>query len=163
MPRDPFENTVAFLIQDVTRLLHREFDQRMKPLGLTRAQWWVISKLHFSNGVTQSELAADLGFSKAALGGLLDRLEAKGWIRRRTHPTDRRARLVFLTPKVDPLLDEIRRVANEMNADVQAGLDRTQSRELAGLLKLIRGNLSMDQELPDNLATTAGRHRIKTA
>jgi len=163
MPRDPFENSVAFLIQDVTRLLHREFDERMKPLGLTRAQWWVLSKLHFSNGVTQSELAADLGFSKAALGGLLDRLETNGWIRRRRHPEDRRARLVFLTDKVDPLLDEMRHVANAMNADLQAGLDRAQSRELALLLKRVRANLDPEERLPENLATTDGRRRIKTA
>src|SRR5438046_669126 len=86
-----FEDNAGYLIAEVNRLMSRDYDRRMRALGLTRAQWWVLAQLHFHDGVTQSVLSADLGFSKAALGGLLDRLEDKGWIERRPHPHDRRA------------------------------------------------------------------------
>jgi DNA-binding MarR family transcriptional regulator len=148
LPRDPYENTPAFLIHEVTRRLNREFDLRMSALGLTRAQWWALAKLHFDSGVIQSELAAELGFTKAAVGAVLDRLEAKGWIRRRPHPEDRRARLVFLTPAVAPLLEAMRRVAVEMNEDLVAGLNPAQVAEFERMLKRARDNLSVYEGPP---------------
>ncbi|MCC7411375.1 MAG: MarR family transcriptional regulator, partial [Gammaproteobacteria bacterium] len=65
MARKAFEHQVPYLIYEVERLMSREYDRRMRTLGLTRAQWWVLARLYFNDGVTQSELAEDLGFSKA--------------------------------------------------------------------------------------------------
>ena len=92
-----FRSNAGYLIHEADRLMSRQFDRRMRALGLTRAQWWVLAQLYFNDGVTQSELAQELGFSKAALGGLLDRLEAKGWLERRPHATDRRAKRLYRT------------------------------------------------------------------
>src|SRR5260370_31973343 len=77
---------IGFLIHDVSRLRRTAFDQRMKPLGLTRSQWWVLSGVsrHGDSGVTQTELANVLDLGKVALGGLIDRLEERGFVKRHT-------------------------------------------------------------------------------
>ena len=104
MFREDLSRNFGFILNDVARLLRTTFDRRVKSLGLTRSQWWVLNHLFRNDGVTQSELADMLEIEKATLGRLLDRLEAKGWVRREADAADRRARRVFLTDEVEPAL-----------------------------------------------------------
>ena len=50
-------------------------------------------------GATITELAAHLGVTRQAAAQLVDELEAKGYVERRPHPHDARARLIMLTDK----------------------------------------------------------------
>src|SRR3546814_12675126 len=63
----------GFLIHDVSRLRRVVVDRALKPLGITRSQWWVLAFLSRRDGMTQTALAADLDLTKVALGGLPDR------------------------------------------------------------------------------------------
>ena len=65
----------GFLIHDVSRLRRVVVDRALKPLGITRSQWWVLAFLSRRDGMTQTALAADLDLTKVAIGGLLDRME----------------------------------------------------------------------------------------
>ncbi len=73
----------GFLIHDVSRLRRVAVDRALKPLGITRAQWWVLAFLSRRDGMTQTALAADLDLTKVAIGGLLDRMESAGFVERR--------------------------------------------------------------------------------
>src|SRR5690349_15114747 len=53
------------------------------------------------------ELAAHLGLDKSSVTGLIDRAERRGWVRRRSTPTDGRAVLVSCTPEGRRLIDEV--------------------------------------------------------
>ena len=85
---------------EVARLMRTAYDRRIRKLGLTRAQWWVLTHLYRSNGVSQTELAETLEIEKPTLGRLLDRLQAKGWVRREHDASDRRVWRVHLTDEV---------------------------------------------------------------
>lgn len=87
----------GFLIHDVSRLRRIVVDRSLKPLGITRSQWWVLAFLSRRDGMTQTALADDLDLTKVAIGGLLDRMEASGYVERRPDPQDGRLRRVFLT------------------------------------------------------------------
>ncbi|MCA1727455.1 MAG: MarR family winged helix-turn-helix transcriptional regulator [Actinobacteria bacterium] len=50
-------------------------------------------------GTRLSDLAARANMTPQAMGELVDDLESLGYVRRRPHPDDRRAKLVVLTPK----------------------------------------------------------------
>lgn len=50
-------------------------------------------------GTRLSDLAARANMTPQAMGELVDDLEGLGYVRRRPHPDDRRAKLVVLTPK----------------------------------------------------------------
>ena len=80
MFREDLSRNFGFLVNDVARLLRTAYDRRVRALGLTRSQWWVVTHLFRASGVTQSELAEMLEIEKPTLGRLLDRLEAKGWV-----------------------------------------------------------------------------------
>src|SRR5664279_2238688 len=67
---------LGFLMHDVSRLRRNVFDDFMKPMEMTRSQWWILAYLSRQDGMIQSDLANVLDIGKAALGGLIDRLES---------------------------------------------------------------------------------------
>ena len=142
MFREDLSRNFGFIIQDVARLLRTAFDRRVKSLGLTRSQGWVLNHLFRNNGVTQTELADILQVEKATLGRLLDRLEAKGWVRRENHADDRRAKRVFLTDEVEPALRAMRAAAAELRRDALSGLAADDQTRFVDALLAIKANLS---------------------
>lgn len=94
----------GFLLYDAARLLRRDFENRAKSVGLTRAQWSVIAHLLRGEGITQKALADMLDLKAITLTRMVERLEEDGWIMRRAHATDRRPKLLFLTTKVKPIV-----------------------------------------------------------
>ena len=140
--REDLSRNFGFILHDVARLMRNTYDRRMKVLGLTRSQWWVLTHLYRNDGVTQSELADILEIEKPTLGRLLDRLEAKGWVRREEHAADRRAKRVFLTEEVGPAMKAMRAAAAEMRRDALAGLSDDEQQHFVDTLLLIKANLS---------------------
>ncbi|HEU4378240.1 MAG TPA: MarR family transcriptional regulator, partial [Hyphomicrobiaceae bacterium] len=77
------EHYIGYTISDVARLMRTVFERRVRAVGLTRAQWMVIARVHRRPGLSQSEVADLLEIEKASAGRLVDRMEAKGWLTRR--------------------------------------------------------------------------------
>ena len=65
MFREDLSRNFGFILNDVARLMRTTFDRRVKSLGFTRSQWWVLNHLFRNDGVTQSELADILEVEKA--------------------------------------------------------------------------------------------------
>ena len=103
-----WELRLGFLVHDVSRLRRRVVDRALKPLGVTRSQWWVLAFLSRSDGMSQVALADELDLGKVALGQLIDRLEKTGFVSRRADDEDRRVKRVFLTRRGQALIARIR-------------------------------------------------------
>jgi DNA-binding MarR family transcriptional regulator len=113
----------------------------MKPLGVTRSQWWVLAYLSRHDGMIQSDLADMLELGKAALGGLVDRLEASDFIQRRADATDRRVKRIYLTEKGVQIIKEMRNSNHDMSERILNGLDEAERQNLFELLALVKKNL----------------------
>ncbi|MGL4728792.1 MAG: MarR family winged helix-turn-helix transcriptional regulator [Bosea sp. (in: a-proteobacteria)] len=86
----------------VVRLHNRalaEMSARLKELGLSIAQFDLLSTLTESEGLSQSEVAARLYVTKGNVSGLVDRLEQSGLVERRAIAGDRRSFALYLTPE----------------------------------------------------------------
>jgi DNA-binding MarR family transcriptional regulator len=142
MLREDLSRNFGFILHDVARLLRTTFDRRVKPLGMTRSQWWVLNHLFRNDGAMQSELADVLEVEKATLGRLLDRLEQKGWIRRENDPGDRRVRRVYLTEEVEPVIKTMRAAAAEVRREALAGLTPEQQARFVDTLLAVKANLN---------------------
>jgi DNA-binding MarR family transcriptional regulator len=153
---------VGRLIHDVARLHRKVFDTEMQPAGLTRSQWSVLSCLARQQGetLTQTDIARALEIGKVTLGGLIDRLEAKGFVRREFTVDDRRVKQVRLTPKgmraatttnvVRPIVDDL----------VMRGLSPLARRKIVEALVTMRGNLlQMRRGRPESLPRIPRRLR----
>lgn len=71
--RDP-NQSVGFLVNDVARLLRRNFNRRAQELGLSQAQWQALAYLSRQEGVNQVTLAESLDIQPMTLAHLIDRL-----------------------------------------------------------------------------------------
>ena len=141
MFREDLSRNFGFLLNDVARLLRTAYDRRIRSLGLTRAQWWVLTHLYRGDGVSQTELAETLEIEKPTLGRLLDRLQAKGWVRREHDARDRRMWRVHLTEEVAPALRTMRALAAELRRDALAGLSASERERFVDTLLAIKANL----------------------
>jgi MarR family transcriptional regulator for hemolysin len=117
---------IGFLIHDVSRLRRTVVDKALRPMGVTRSQWWVLANLsrHNGQGMMQTELAKVMDVGKVTLGGLIDRLEASGLVKRQADPSDRRAKRVVMTTKGTKLLSEIQHIAVVVNGQILNGIPR---------------------------------------
>ena len=136
-----WELRLGFLIHDVSRLRRSAFDRCLKPLNVTRSQWWVLAYLSREDGMTQSQLAEELDLGKVAIGGLIDRLEKSGLIRRQPDATDRRVNRVFLEPQSKQLIAKMRKVSHGMNELILKGLEEVELEATALTLDIMKHNL----------------------
>lgn len=132
---------ILFLISDVGRLLRTYADQKARQFGMTRAQWAVLLKLERHEGAQQSELAEFLEIQPITLTRLVDRLCDSGLIERRPDPSDRRAKLLYLTPEARPLLAQISKQVEEVAEEVLSGIDPEAIDAVLTQLGIARENL----------------------
>ena len=154
MKRENVERNFGFLVHDIARLMRMNYDRRVKRLGLTRSQWWVITNLYRNDGLTQSELAETLDIERASLGRLLDRLEANGWVRREPCHKDRRAKRVRLANEVGPVMREMRAIAAGLRHDAMSGFAPEEQEAFVDVLLAIKSNLvALNGQAPSGQST----------
>jgi DNA-binding MarR family transcriptional regulator len=158
---------IGFLIHDVSRLRRTAFDQRMKPLDITRSQWWVLTGIsrHGNSGITQTELAQVLDLGKVALGGLIDRLEERGFVKRYADVDDRRVNRVHVTHKGQAVLDKMTAIGMEMNTKIMKGVALDRQHLLAELLSIMKKNLIAMDVVPGSVDRRRGKnnaHRVRS-
>jgi DNA-binding MarR family transcriptional regulator len=141
LPATDWELQLGFLIHDVSRLRRSAFDRCLKPLNVTRSQWWVLAYLSREDGMTQSQLAEELDLGKVAVGGLIDRLEKSGLLRREADASDRRVNRVFLEPQSKQLISKMRKVSHQMNETILKGLPHADLEAAAVTLEGMKRNL----------------------
>lgn len=101
---------------------------------LTSVQFAALDLIAQQPDLDQASLAAAISFDRATMGGVIDRLEAKGWVQRTISAQDRRARLLRLTPEGQKLLADVRPVVLSLQDDILEPLtpkERNQFMELA--------------------------------
>lgn len=139
-------DSLGFLISDVSRLMRRRFDERARLIGVTSAQWRTLVTLSRNEGINQGGLADLLEVEPITLCRMIDRLEEAQLVERRRDPADRRAWLIYLTPKALPLLGQFRALADVMIESALFGLDEGQRAQLMDSLATIRTNLNTPSE-----------------
>lgn len=135
-------DSIAFVISDVSRLMRRRFDERARLIGVTRTQWRVLKFLQRGEGINQGGLADLLEVEPITLCRMIDRLEEAGLVERRRDPADRRAKRIFLTERARPLLDDLGRIADDLVETVLAGVSAEEHDAVIAILHRIHSNLS---------------------
>lgn len=145
---DLLDNT-AFLITDIARLYRTHFDGRMKALGLDRSEWWLVAYLVYFNGATQQALTELTDLSKGGMGKLIDRMEARGLVRRESSRDDRRINRILLTEAGWTVGAEVDAQAVKATKNAVAPLTDDECRTLNALLARMRAaNLDDDDPGP---------------
>jgi DNA-binding MarR family transcriptional regulator len=139
-------DSLGFLIADVSRLMRRRFDERTRRIGVTRAQWQTLTVLSRHEGSNQGALAEFLDVEPITLCRMIDRLEESGLVERRRDPADRRAWRIYLTESAQPVLAQIRAIADELFRNVLDGVSEADRAIVAASLTMLRNNLNNNDE-----------------
>ena len=83
------------------------FMQEVAELGLTPVQYSSLHCICNQPGLDQKSLARAVAFDTSTIGGVVDRLEARGLVKRSVSPPDRRVRLLTPTDQGLTILDAV--------------------------------------------------------
>ncbi|WP_439566727.1 MarR family winged helix-turn-helix transcriptional regulator [Sphingopyxis sp.] len=134
--------TIGFLLNDSARLFRRAFNARTRDTGITALQWRLITYLRRHEGIRQGPLAELIEVEPITLSRMIDRLVEADLVERRADPTDRRAWLLYLTPRTGDLLNAMRADIDAMTAEATEGLSAAERDQLVALVERVRANLS---------------------
>lgn len=98
----------GFHIRRLQQIAVAIFLQETEAHGITPVQYAALQTVNDTPGLDQRSLARAIGFDTSTIAGVVDRLEARGWVRRNASPTDRRVRLLTITEAGQALLAAVR-------------------------------------------------------
>jgi len=136
------KDSLGFLVADVSRLLRNTFQRRLGAGNLTFLQARALVYISRHEGVRQNQLADLLEIQPITLVHIIDQLEARKLVKRTTDTRDRRAKLLFLAPTAQPVLDSIEAVVESIRDDAMSGLDHGEAARTIAALHRIRANLN---------------------
>lgn len=138
---DP-ESVPSFWINHASRLLMREFEQRLRPLDFGMAYLPVIMALHEEGPLSQKVLAERTRVEQPTMAALLTRMERDGVIEREAHPTDKRSMQIKLTPKAKARLPKAIDLLTEVADRVTEGFTASERAMFLTFLKRAVHNLA---------------------
>jgi MarR family transcriptional regulator for hemolysin len=110
-------------------------NERLRSIGQTDARCAALAEIAGAPaGVVQRELSQRLGVEEPTVVRLVDALEAAGWVERRAHELDRRAKVLQLTPEAQPVLDQAETIVGELQDELFADIDPS---ELATCVRVL--------------------------
>jgi DNA-binding MarR family transcriptional regulator len=137
------EPGIGHRLHAVARLIRRRFERNVRQAGLpiTRLQAALLIYIARHPGVGQTAAASDLDIEPIALVRMLDRLHEEGLVDRHAHPTDRRARTLWLTALAWPVVDRILEINSAIRAEASAGISPAARELLMEALDHMKNNL----------------------
>lgn len=123
------------------RRLHQQstqlFAQRTQAAGydLTSVQYAALDAIASNPHIDQASVAEMIGYDRATIGGVIERLDNKGWVRRVVSAQDRRSRELSLTAKGNKIYLGLQPIVHALQADI---LEPLSEAEQERFIKLAR-------------------------
>ena len=126
------------LIRRAQQIAVALFMEECAGLDLTPVQYAALAAIRQFPGIDATRLAGEIAFDRPTIGGVLERLEAKGLVARSATPDDRRVKLLRLTGAGLRLLERAEPSVESAQERILAGLARDErARFMALLTKLV--------------------------
>jgi DNA-binding MarR family transcriptional regulator len=104
---------LSYRVKRLYLLLAQRIDDGLKPYGIGRSQYQVLSRVAREGTLTQKDLQHAMHIEAATLTCIVDVLAAKGWLERLESPDDKRVRVLLLT---DDGRDKLARIPDQYEA-----------------------------------------------
>jgi DNA-binding MarR family transcriptional regulator len=134
------DNNVGLLMKRAVQSMRQSIDRGLAPHGLTQAQWLPLVRIAHGGCTTIAALARDQAIDPGAMTRAVDRLQAKGLLRRERSAPDRRVVTLVLTDAGRAAAALVPPVAVQaLNAHL-AGFSHAEWQQLVGLLTRVLAN-----------------------
>ena len=111
---------------------------------VTPVQFAILNALMDDPGEDQVTLAGRVAFDAATSGSVIGRLEAKGWVRREADPSDKRRKLLWVTPAGEEVALQMKRAVSRVQSRLLGPLSAVERKQFGALLgKLVAGHEDM--------------------
>ncbi|MBN2872101.1 MAG: MarR family transcriptional regulator [Halothiobacillaceae bacterium] len=153
------EDRIPVLLHRVDQLWRQLLDLELAHHGLSQAKWRTMAILSlYPEGLIQSELAEELGIEGPSLVAMVDRLSRDEWVERVQCGSDRRCKIIRLTERALPLIDELRTGAEKLYARTFAEVD-VPGVDIADVERFM---VALRDRLHDNLPERKRQQRRRT-
>lgn len=135
------DHRAGFIFSDIARFRARLFDRMLAPHGLTTSQAWVLAQLFVEDNLPQKEIARRMDVGTVTVGGLVERLEARGLVGRSVDENDRRIKRVKLKEAARPFGRIMTACGIQVNETAFTGFEDEIAQQMMEGLLAIRNNL----------------------
>lgn len=113
---------------------------------MTPVQYAALAVLRDHPGIDQATLAGLIAYNRVTIGGVISRLESRGYVDRMIRHNDRRARVLTLTDRGQSLLLTVDHAVRGTQDQILAPLDPKERAQFMALLeKLTRAGNSLSR------------------
>ncbi len=131
---------LMFLLSEASHALTTELTAGLAELGISPRGHCVLSKAR-GHERTQTQIAELAALDKTTMVVTVDHLESAGLAERRPSSTDRRARIIALTPAGERVVAKADAIVARIYADVLGALpSRERDGFVGGLVRLVEGD-----------------------
>jgi DNA-binding MarR family transcriptional regulator len=130
---------LCFALHSAAHAVHAAYAPLLQPLGLTYPQYLAIAALNAADGLTVSQLGAELRLDSNTLTPLLKRMEAAGWLTRTRDTKDERQVRLRLTEAGRTLAAQTATVPRAFAE--KTGLQQAELADLRDILAALRDKL----------------------
>lgn len=125
---------LGYWLRRVSNAVSGRFARALQAEGTSVAEWVLMSVLSECGQATPGELAEIVGMTRGAVSKIVDKLEAKRWLRSRSAAEDRRVRLLSLSREGRRCRPVLAKIADQGEAHFFACLNAGEKRTLQALL-----------------------------
>lgn len=143
------EEWLPFLLAKSHQEAHSMMKDAVADFGLTPPQFATLAFLWKCDGFNQHELGCLMRVDRTTIGGIIDRLEKLGYIRREPDPQDRRSYVLFVTPRGKLVRDDILSSLETVGSIIDGRLTREEQQQLYVLLRKFRMPNPKEEEKND--------------
>ena len=126
---------------------------------LTPVQFAALFGISEHPGLDQISLAGLIAYDRTTIGGVIDRLEAKMLVKRKSSSDDRRVRILYVAPEGQQLLKQIIGIVENVQKEI---LDPLSSEERATFMLLLGKLVQAKNERTRVPMRPVNQRRVKT-
>jgi MarR family transcriptional regulator, organic hydroperoxide resistance regulator len=154
-------SSLGYLFKEAHAAYTNALRRKLKPYGITLAQWYFLRELWQQEGLTQSELSRRMAISEPTTATALRLMQDRGLIDRRQKKEDLRGLYIFLTAKGRSLRETVLANVLTVNDEASRGVSAdTIGRIQAGVRQMI-ANLAAE-ERPGKRQLRPARRALKS-
>jgi DNA-binding MarR family transcriptional regulator len=129
------------LIRRAQQIAVSIFADSLAASDITPVQFAILNALSETPDIDQVTLSKRVAFDPATSGSVIGRLEAKGWLARQAHATDRRRKLLVVTPAGLQALAGMQTAVADVQSQILAPLNADEQKQFVDLLaRLVAGH-----------------------
>lgn len=135
------EHSFHYLLLANQAMLHKQLLAQLKDTGLTLGQPKVLDYLRQHDGANQAEIARACHIEPASLTSVLNRMEEKELVERRTQQGDRRSFSVYLTAQGRQLALRVEQAFEELEEQALQGVSEAEREQFLAVFRRVYDNL----------------------